>query len=99
MPEPLDIAAALTADKEALTIGIVNPTWDAYKLGIDLEGAQVRGTAKTWVIAGDTPLAYNEPGQAALLAIDQTDATDLSRPVSVKPLSITLYRVNVRAGD
>lgn len=96
MPEPLDIAAALTADKNALTIGIVNPTWDTYKLGIDLQGGRLKGQAKTWVIAGDTPLAYNEPGETPTLAIEQADGMDLTGPVSLKPLSITLYRVNIR---
>ena len=97
LPEPLDIAAALTDDQKALTIGIVNPTWDAYNLQIDLQGAQLRGKAKTWIIAGDTPLAYNAPGQTPALTIDQAQSTDLTGPVSLEPLSITLYRVNARS--
>ncbi len=96
VPAPLDIAAAWTADKKALTIAVVNPTWDTYQLELGVEKARLAGKAETWVIAGDTPLAHNNPGEKPNVIIDKAASTDLSKTVSLKPLSITLYKVPVR---
>ncbi len=93
---PLDVSAALTADGETLTIGVVNPTWDTYQLRLDLGDVEPTGTAQTWVIAGDDPLAYNQPGEARDVDIATADPTDLTGTVAIKPLSITLFRAPVK---
>jgi alpha-N-arabinofuranosidase len=89
---PLDISAALTADKQAITIGVVNPTSEAVALSLNLKGANLSGTARTWVISGNDPEAYNVPGEPRKVTIDEADATHLKGTVTVKPMSITLYR-------
>jgi alpha-N-arabinofuranosidase len=89
---PLDISAALTADKQAITIGVVNPTSEAMALSLNLKGANLSGTARTWVISGNDPQAYNVPGEPRKVTIDEADATHLKGTVTVKPMSITLYR-------
>ncbi len=93
---PLDVSAALTADGDALTIGVVNPTWDTYQLQLDLNDVEPAGTAQTWVIAGDDPLAYNQPGEPRNVDIATVDPTDLTGAVSIKPLSIALFRAPVK---
>ncbi len=93
---PLDIAAAWTEDKKALTVGIVNPTSDTYQVNMDIKGAEITGKAKTWIIASDDPMAYNEPGEAPKVVIKEAEATDLTQTVSVVPLSISLYKVAVK---
>lgn len=93
---PLDVAAAWTADKKAITIAVVNPTWDTYKLDINLDNAQLAGSADTWVIKGDSPLAHNNPGEKPSVIIDTAPTTDLSETVSLDPLSITLFKVPAR---
>jgi alpha-L-arabinofuranosidase len=79
-----------------LTVAVVNPTWDTYKLDIDLENAKVTGAATTWVIAGDNPLLYNTPGEDMKVAIEEAGDTDLTKQVTLAPLSVTLYKVSVR---
>jgi alpha-N-arabinofuranosidase len=37
-PEPLDVAAAWTADRTALTISVVNPTFETQRLTFRVEG-------------------------------------------------------------
>ena len=81
---PLDISAALTEDKKALTIGVVNPTSDSVSLFLNLTGARVKGKAQTWIITGNDPRAYNEPGKPRKITINET--------LTVKPLSITLFK-------
>ena len=94
--DPLDVSAALTDDKEALTIGIVNPTWDTYELSVSLAGIEPTGQARTWVITGDTPLAYNEPGQPRNVTLNAASPTDLTGTVVIRPLSNTLLKAPVQ---
>jgi len=94
--DPLDIAAALTDDKKALTIGVVNPTWDTYELTLNLDAVEPRDKARTWVITGDNPLACNEPGRRRNVTLNAAAPTDLTETISIKPLSITLLKAPVR---
>ncbi len=93
---PLDVSAALTADGKALTVGIVNPTRDAYRLKLELDNVAVAGAAQTWIIAGDDPMAYNQPGEPRNVDIASADPADLTGEVAVRPLSITLLRAPVK---
>ena len=92
---PLDIAAALTADKKELTIGVVNPTEQAVSLDVTVSSMAPAGQARTWVITADDPMAYNQPGEPRRVDVHQAGLTDLSNPVTVKPLSITLLKVKL----
>ena len=93
---PLDISAALTKDKQALTVAVVNPTKDTIQLKLNLSSVKLAGKAQTWVIAGEDPLACNQPGEPRKVDIQETGAADLAGVVSVKPLSITLWKVAVQ---
>ena len=88
---PLDISAALTKDKKALTIGVVNPTSDSVSLSLNLTGARLSGKAQTWIITGENPRVYNEPGKLRKITIDEA-TTELPGALTVKPLSITLFK-------
>ena len=93
---PLDVAAAWTADRRALTIGIVNPTMKPMELPLDLQGATLRGSGQRWQIAGNNPLAYNEPGKKPGVTIEQSPVEKVSGTLSVAPCSVTLYRLDVK---
>jgi alpha-N-arabinofuranosidase len=93
---PLDISAALTQDKKALTVAVVNPTNDPAQVKLNLSAAELAGKAQTWIIAGNDPLAYNQPGEPRKVDIQEAGTTDLAGVVSVKPLSITLWKVPVQ---
>jgi alpha-L-arabinofuranosidase len=93
---PLDISAALTSDKKALTVGVVNPKSEAVQLKLNLNAIQLAGNAQTWVIAGSDPMACNQPGEPRKVDIAEDAPTDLGGAVSVKPYSITVWRVPVQ---
>jgi len=94
--EKLDVAAAFTENKKALTVAVVNATWDTHNLTIDFPAAKPAGKAKTWIIANENPLAYNNPGEEPGVAIQQGKSADITGTLSIKPLSIVLYRVPVK---
>jgi alpha-N-arabinofuranosidase len=95
-PEPLDIEAAWTEDRKALTLGVVNPTGEAVELKLDVTGAALTGGGRLWTVAGDDPMAYNEPGKASKVQIEETSISGASDTIQVPPLSISLYSLAVQ---
>jgi len=91
--EPLDVAAAWTNERNALTIGIVNPTKQRHELAMDLKGAQLTGSGRLWLIAHSDPMAYNEPGEESKVAIEEKPVTGVSGKFNVPPLSVCLYKL------
>jgi alpha-N-arabinofuranosidase len=78
---PLDVAAALTADRKALTVAVLNPTEDAQQLTI--KGAP--GPARLWRMAPETLDATSVEVQEQSL--------DLAGPLAIPPFSVSIYRV------
>ena len=93
---PLDVAAAWTSDRKALTIGIVNPTENEHKIPMDLTGAQLTGTGKLWEIAHTDPMAYNEPGKEPRVRITEKTVDGIASELEARPLSVSLYVLPVK---
>ena len=94
---PLDVAAAWTADRQTLTVAIVNPTRQKLDLPWQLRGAKLTGAGRRWQIAGDDPLAYNDPGQPPKVTIEETAAGDVQTKLPLAPCSVTLYALGAAA--
>jgi alpha-N-arabinofuranosidase len=92
---PLDVSAALTADKKFLTIGIVNPRTNSIPVKLSFASAKPSGLAQVWSISGTDPLAFNQPGEKRRVDILQGAPADLNGSTSVPGLSITLWRAPV----
>ncbi|MBN1509408.1 MAG: hypothetical protein JW955_21355 [Sedimentisphaerales bacterium] len=89
----LDVAAAWTTDRKAITIGIVNPNRQAHTLELKAEEI-ARGTAgAAWVITGDDPSWSNDSGREQVKIVEQPARYEGS--VQVAPLGITLLRFPV----
>ncbi len=94
--EPLDIAAAWTSDKKALTIGVVNPTDKEQQITLDLKGAQLAGPGKLGLIANSDPQAYNDPDEEPNVVIEEKELSNVSNMLTVPPLSASLYTLPVK---
>jgi alpha-L-arabinofuranosidase len=92
----LDIAAAWTEDKKALTIGVVNTTAQEQKVTMDLKGANLTGAGTVWVIANSDPMAYNEPGKEPKVVIKENKVTGVSNQLTVPGYSANIYRLETR---
>ena len=95
-PEPLDIVAAWTKERDAITIAIVNPARAEYHVVINLKNAKLTGRGKKWVIEHDDPMAYNEPGKEPKVVIEASHVSGVSDRLTAHPLSVTLYKLSVR---
>jgi alpha-N-arabinofuranosidase len=94
--EPVDVAAAWTTDRKAITIGVVNPTQQEQTIVMDLKGAQLAGTGKLGLIANSDPQAYNDPDEGAQVVIVEKQLSNVTKNLTVPALSASLYTLPVR---
>jgi alpha-N-arabinofuranosidase len=93
-PDTLDVSAAWTADKSAVTIAVVNSTKRAES--VTIKGAlQLGDRAHQWLICGD-PQAFNEPGKEPALAIRESDVGIQDQTLDAPPFSVVMYRLAKR---
>jgi alpha-N-arabinofuranosidase len=92
---PMDVSAAWTSDRKALTIGVVNPIASQRQLAIDLKGVKIAGNAKQWVITGTDPMALNEPGKEPNVVIEEKTVEGLSNKLTVPGYSVNIFKVEV----
>ena len=92
---PLDAAAAWTADKKRLTLAVVNPKTEASEIPLLVKGAKLKGTGTRWQIAGNNPMAYNDPSDPNKVRIEQASVERLADKVTLAPCSVTLFELDV----
>jgi alpha-N-arabinofuranosidase len=95
-PSPLDVAAAWTADRSALTVAVVNPAADPWRVKLDLAGAAVVGRARRLVLTGAGRLAHNAPGAPRGVAVAEESLQEGGDVLDLPPLSVTLHVLPVR---
>lgn len=93
---PLDVAAAWTGDKKAMTVAVVNPTDQKQQLKLNVTGASLNSEGRAWRITGPKAEAYNNPGEKPKVDIEQITTPEDPTNVTLAPLSITLYRLKVQ---
>lgn len=90
----LDLAAAWTEDRKALTISIVNPNGEAQSVKLNLPGVTPAEKATVWTMAGDDPKAFNTVDSQPI-AVKQQDGVDFAGVLKVASYSVTLLRLPV----
>jgi alpha-N-arabinofuranosidase len=95
-PAPLDVAAALTADGKKLTISIINPADREATLSLNLNNVKIAGKGKLYVMAGDDPQAYNNPGDKPRIVIAEKNLSDITNKLVVPKLSASLYVLDIK---
>jgi alpha-L-arabinofuranosidase len=93
--EPLDVVAAWTADRKALTVAVVNPSATPQKIRLDVKGARLSGKGRAWMIAGDDPNLHNDPGEPPRVEIVEKRISDVSAGLDIAPISATVFSLAV----
>jgi len=91
---PLDVAAALSADRKALIVVIVNATETAQSLGLGLAGFNPDGKGRCWTLTAaklDARNVVGKPPEVAIVedAFDATAKTLLIAPTCIQLLEYT----------
>ena len=94
--EPLDVAAALSEDRKTLTVAVVNPTMRELNVSLDVSGVSLAGTGRRWQIGGKDPMAYNEPGKAAAVVVEEDSVSGVGDELPVAGCSVTLYALTLK---
>jgi alpha-N-arabinofuranosidase len=93
---PLDVTAALTEDGRQVTIGIVNPSDEGAIIDLQLDGGELAGQGQGWQIAGDDPMAFNEPGVEPQVTIQERPVRGAPDGLDVAPCSVTVFSLNLK---
>jgi len=93
---PLDVSAAWTSDRKALTIGIVNPTDKERGLSMELKGIKISGKGHLWFITGDDPLVCNEPGKEPKVVIDEKTIEVSANKLTVPAYSVSIFELTAQ---
>ena len=88
---PLDVSAALTADKRALIVGVVNATEAAQSLGLGVSGFNVAAKGRCWKLTAAKLDAQNVVGKAPEVAIVEGTFDAGAPTLPIAPTSIELY--------
>ncbi|MBN2329291.1 MAG: alpha-L-arabinofuranosidase [Candidatus Omnitrophica bacterium] len=88
---PLDVCAALSADRRTLTLSVVNPTTEELTLDFKVEAVQLAGKARRWRISGDDKMAHNAPGEKPQVEIVEDEIGGVENQFRLDPISVTLF--------
>lgn len=91
----LDVAAAWTEDRKAITISVVNATDKARLIDVDLGKIAVKGAATRWGVSGSGPQVHNEPGLTpdVIQAVEKT--VTFANKLDAPAHSVELYRLEI----
>ena len=90
-PDPLDIAATWTRDRGILTIAVVNPTQKKWRCPVRIQGCVLTGTGTVWMISGKHPEAFNSPGEARQVTLEERRIRKIDDTWPIPPVSVVLY--------
>ena len=100
---PLDVFAALSADRKTLAISVVNPTETAQDCDLSLTGVQPAGAARLWQLTAPAGAAPPSPapgrggfgvGPPATMA--QRSLAPAPRKFTLPPSSVSVYEFEVK---
>ena len=86
---PLDVVAAWTADRRALTVAVLNPTDTDQTLKLELAGVNLAGTGTLWRLASTQADAKNP-------AITSAPLPAVPPTVTVPRFSVSIYELPAR---
>ncbi|MCY2951041.1 MAG: alpha-N-arabinofuranosidase, partial [Planctomycetota bacterium] len=92
----LDAQAAWSADRKTLTVAVVNATMREQAIALRVAGAKLSGEGQKWQIAGSDPMAYNDPGKAMKVVIEEGTVSGVSDKLVVSPCSVTVFALNAK---
>ena len=86
----LDISAALTEDRSALTVSVVNMDSIPQSIKLDLGEIKCAKQGQQWVIQNSNPEAFNTPGEQPQVVIEE-QGLDFGKEI----LEVTSYSVKM----
>jgi alpha-L-arabinofuranosidase len=92
---PLDMIATLTPDHRFLNLAVVNATDKDQKFDLSITGLKLTGPSKLWLLTGSSLDAANRVGQPEETGVKEIPVNDVTGPIIVSPISISIYQFPV----
>jgi alpha-N-arabinofuranosidase len=89
---PLDVSAALTLDRKALVVAVVNASEQAHRLDLGLEGFASHGKGRTFALKAAGLDAANQAGKPPGVTIAESTFDTSAKTLAVAPISIVIYK-------
>lgn len=93
---PLDVAAAWTENRKALTIAVINPTDAPQTLVLNIHGAELAGKGTLRRMAPESIDATIVVGQEPGVTVEEIQVDELPAQASFPPFSVNLYEFPAR---
>jgi alpha-N-arabinofuranosidase len=93
---PLDVSAALSADRKTLTFAVLNPSDTEQRLTLSVDGATLSSQGRLWRMAPTTVDATITVGRKPEVEVKEEGLTAVPGTTSVPPFSVTIYSFAVR---
>lgn len=100
---PLDVFAALSADRKRLAVSVVNPAETAQELALELTGARLGKGARLWRLTAPAMAAAAASGAARPgfgfgppATMTETSLAEAPQKVSLPPSSISVYEFDLQ---
>jgi alpha-N-arabinofuranosidase len=93
---PIEVAAALGADRRSLTVAIVNPTEAPQQVTLTVKGAEVTSGGRVWRMAPSSLTARIVVGQKPEVALEEIPLGAWPAPLTVPPISVSIYVLPLR---
>ena len=91
----LDIAAAVSEEKDILTVSVVNSGDKPAVFQLDVPGTSISDKGQAWIIHHEDPEAYNVPGEDPQVTIEETGYTLKRNRIEVPAYAIMLFRFDM----
>jgi alpha-N-arabinofuranosidase len=88
---PLDMVAALSADRQFLTLAVVNATESVQPLELNVIGVRLAGKPTLWQMTGKDLDASNRVGQPPQVEVKEIPITE-TITFAIAPISVNIYR-------
>ena len=93
---PLDVAAAWTADRKALTVAVINPTESPQTLSLQINGAKLSGKGTLRRMAPESLTATVVVGQEPGVKIEEQALDAIPANLTFAPFSVNIYEFPVK---
>jgi alpha-L-arabinofuranosidase len=93
---PVDVAAAFTPDRKALTIAIINPSDTEQQIGVTLQGLRLGSQGRLWKIAATNWNPLNAPGKPREVDIVESAVNQAPTTLVSPKLSIQIFEFPVQ---
>ena len=88
---PLDVSAALSDDRKALTFAVLNPSDSAQSLKLSIEGAKIATHGRLWRMAPQSVDATITIGKKPEVAVEEQTLGAIPDMISIPPFSVAIY--------